>query len=188
MDILLRPIEPTDAASIAEIHTQSWRTTYRGTLRDAYLDGGLAAERLALWRGRLNPLAPRHIGSIAFAQGDPVGFAWVELHADPVWGMLLDNLHVRPDLKGHGIGRRLLESACRRAAAVAPTEGLFLWVYEANVDARTFYERLGAEVLDRVVVDAPGGGQVAEFRYSWPTVGALLDALREAATHGALRR
>jgi len=27
--------------------------------------------------------------------------------ADPEWGALLDNLHVSPSSKGHGLGRRL---------------------------------------------------------------------------------
>lgn len=188
MDINLRPIEAGDAPAIAAIHAQSWRATYRGTLRDAYLDGDLAAERLALWRDRVEAPPGAAVGTLAEADGEVVGFAWVVLHADPAWGMLLDNLHVRPDLKARGIGRRLLEAACRQAAALEPSAGLYLWVYEANVDARAFYERLGATTEERVVSAAPGGGRVAEVRYAWPTVGALLDALREAAASGALSR
>lgn len=197
MDITLRPIVAGDAPAVAGIHAQSWRATYRGTLRDAYLDGDLAAERLALWRTRLAAPAGAAVGTIAEAgvdaaggdaAGEVVGFAWVVLRADPAWGMLLDNLHVRPDLKARGIGRRLLEAACRQAAALEPAAGLYLWVHEANVDARSFYERLGATIAERAVADAPGGGRVAEVRYAWPTVGALLDALREAAASGALSR
>jgi ribosomal protein S18 acetylase RimI-like enzyme len=226
MDIILRPAVAGDAPAVAAIHAQSWRATYRGTLRDAYLDGDLTAERLALWRARLAVPDGGAVGTIAEAARAPagagdgdldaadhgavdaagdaaahaagessgessgavVGFAWIVLRADPEWGMLLDNLHVRPDLKARGIGRRLLEAVCRQAAALEPAAGVYLWVSEANTDARTFYERLGGSVEERVVADAPGGGRVAEVRYAWPTVGALLDALREAAASGVLSR
>ena len=45
---------------------------------------------------------------LAEADGEFLGFAHVVLRDDPVWGALVDNLHVRHDQKRRGIGRRLL--------------------------------------------------------------------------------
>jgi hypothetical protein len=58
-----------------------------------------------------------------------------------------------------------------------PGQWLYLWVFEANARTRAFYERLGAIVLERAVVEAPGGGSVAEWRYAWPDVNALCRVL-----------
>ena len=48
-----RQAEASDARVIAELHAQSWRNTYRGMLRDDYLDGDILYERVALWEKRL---------------------------------------------------------------------------------------------------------------------------------------
>jgi ribosomal protein S18 acetylase RimI-like enzyme len=52
-----------------------------------------------------------------------------------------------------------------------------LWVYEQNAAALAFYERLGGERAERAVIDAPGGGEVAEWRYVWPNAKRVLEAL-----------
>lgn len=44
----------TDAAAIADLHAQSWRRHYRGAYSDAFLDGDVAADRLAAWTERLH--------------------------------------------------------------------------------------------------------------------------------------
>ena len=45
---------------------------------------------------------------LAEGDGELLGFAHVVLRDDPVWGALVDKLHVRHDQKRRGIGRRLL--------------------------------------------------------------------------------
>ena len=44
-EIAIRPIVATDGATVADLHTASWRSAYRGMLRDDYLDGDIATER-----------------------------------------------------------------------------------------------------------------------------------------------
>jgi GNAT superfamily N-acetyltransferase len=50
----------------------------------------------------------------------------------------LDQLYVRPDRIGQGIGRRLLEVAREQSPA-----GLSLYTFQVNERARRFYERNG---------------------------------------------
>ena len=60
---------------------------------------------------------------------------------------------VRPDERGHGVGRALMEYAEAQLFADAPE--IFLLVSDFNTDAQRFYERLGyrqAGVLDDYVV------------------------------------
>jgi hypothetical protein len=54
----VREANAGDAAAIARLHVESWRATYRGILRDEYLDGNAAAELLARREGAL----PAHAG------------------------------------------------------------------------------------------------------------------------------
>ena len=104
----LRSAGPTDADAVAALHADSWQRHYRGAYADTYLDGDLEVDRRAVWSERLAQPSPWARTVLAKADGEFVGFAHVVLRDDPVWGALVDNLHVRHDQKRRGIGRRLL--------------------------------------------------------------------------------
>jgi GNAT superfamily N-acetyltransferase len=165
--ITLRPVTSADAALLAELHIESWRVAYRGLLRDAYLDGPIEPERLAVWRERLDAMGPSHFGFVAEEAGDAVGFAFLYGNHDPRWGTLLDNLHVRPSRRGGGIGRRLLEASAAESARRCPGSPLHLFVYEDNPSARAFYARMGGREVERQVKEQPGGGLLADWRVVW---------------------
>jgi GNAT superfamily N-acetyltransferase len=166
-----------DTAAVAALHAESWRLHYRGAYPDAFLDGDVGAERLAEWTERLASPAPADRTTVAIdGDGAVVGLVHTILHDDPEWGALLDNLHVRPDLKRQGIGARLL--ACSAAAVLAdePVTGLYLWVLEQNEAARAFYVAQGGVLRDREPFDTPGGGRAVGIRVVWPDAGALATA------------
>lgn len=92
-------------------------------------------------------------GARAFAEvvmadraGSPAGFAlffhnYSTFLARP--GIYLEDLYVRPECRGHGIGKALLQHLAR--LAVQRGCGRLEWsVLDWNVDAIGFYERLGA--------------------------------------------
>lgn len=167
-----RPASPADADAIATLHADSWRRHYRGAYSDAFLDGDVHADRLAVWTERLGAGDAQSHTVLAEADGDLVGFAHTVFDADPVWGALLDNLHVVHGRKRQGIGSQLLDRAT--AAAGERGTGLYLWVLEQNVPARAFYEALGGRQVELAPIAPPGGvagrlnGSPAAFRYVWP--------------------
>jgi GNAT superfamily N-acetyltransferase len=55
---------------------------------------------------------------------------------------MVEQLYVRPDRIGRGVGRALLELAKRRRP-----DGLDLYCFAANDRARRFYERNGFEAV-----------------------------------------
>jgi GNAT superfamily N-acetyltransferase len=82
--------------------------------------------------------------------GTPVGFA-VFFASYSTWeakaGLYLEDLFVRPDARGKGIGRQLLEHLARltRSRGWARLE----WrVLDWNAPSIAFYRKLGAEPLD----------------------------------------
>ena len=112
-----RPATAADTAAIAALHAESWRLHYRGSFPDAFLDGDVGTERLAEWTERLARPAPEDRTTVAVdGEGEIVGLAHTILHDDPEWGALLDNLHVRPDLKRQVILRYLDPSCVEQAA------------------------------------------------------------------------
>lgn len=172
----LRHATMRDIDSIAALHADSWRRNYRGAYSDAFLDGDVLADRLAVWTDRL--LGPDRQASqctiVAEREGAVVGFAHTILEHDPRWGALLDNLHVVHDLKGHGIGTRLMAATAQAVIERTPSSGLYLWVLEGNIAAQAFYEAREGMCVGRKSSDPPGGGTVTALRYVWPDPSVLL--------------
>jgi GNAT superfamily N-acetyltransferase len=170
-----RPASARDIEAIARLHAESWRRHYRGALADAYLDGAVGADRLAVWTDRLTEPGPNQYTIVAEADGALVGFAHTVLDEDPTWGALLDNLHVVYARKRAGIGTRLVAEAAGFVLERTPSTGLFLWVLEQNIAAQAFYEARGGRCVERRITEMEGGGTAAGLRYVWPDPAALLD-------------
>lgn len=75
----------------------------------------------------------------------------------PGW---IDQLYVRPDLQGRGIGAALL------ADAMAEQDTLQLWTFQRNRGARRFYARHGFTVVEET--DGSGNEErEPDVRYAW---------------------
>ena len=159
-----------DAEAIAALHAESWRSAYRGLLPDDFLDGPVIEDRRTLWTERMKaPHAERRFVCKASddADGSLLGFACVLLDGEPEWGALLDNLHVRPDVKARAIGYALF-TACRDWVRIAaPGTNMHLTVLEGNERARRFYERQGGTLIAKQEIEVLPGVQRTVLRYRW---------------------
>lgn len=91
---------------------------------------------------------------IAYLAGEPVGFA-LFFHNFSTFlgrrGIYLEDLFVKPDVRGHGVGRALLGHLAR--LAIARGCGRFEWaVLNWNEPAIKFYESLGAKPMNEWTV------------------------------------
>jgi GNAT superfamily N-acetyltransferase len=184
--ITFRSATLADSQRIASLHTVSWRDAYRGILPDAYLAGPIVDERTTHWQSRLSsPGANRRYVLLAEAEGTPVAFVCVLLDEEPRWGACLDNLHVLPKFRSHGLGRQLFSKAAQWVISNEPGWPIHLWVFEANQGAKRFYDALNGSVVERRLKRAPGGTDIPSLRYVWRDLQNLLNDLNPGSSgHG----
>ncbi|MCU4654259.1 GNAT family N-acetyltransferase [Roseibacterium sp. SDUM158016] len=161
---------PDETSAIADLHTESWRQTYRGMLPEALFGAPVEAAMAKKWSG---PVAGREV--LVLRDGATLaGFAaFFPEHPD---GVFVDNLHVRPDLKGQGIGGALLRGVAERARG----RPIWLEVLVANDATRAVYRAWGGREgphFDTSVLGAP----VLSLIVRWTGSEALLGRLRERA-------
>ncbi len=102
---------------------------------------------------------------IAEFNREPAGFALFFLNYSTFLarqGLYLEDLFVKPALRGHGIGRRLLS----RLAQIAVERGCgrFEWsVLDWNEPAIRFYENLGARAMDGWTIFRMDGDALSEL-------------------------
>ena len=163
----LRTATLSDAKAIAYLHAENWRLAYRGLLQDTYLDDEIHAERLASWEERFHQPAPNQYIVVAEENGVLCGFACAFANEDTQWGHYLDNLHVAADSKGQNLGGKLMADIAIWCSDHDASQGLYLWVLEANHAAIRFYQRMGGVAADTELWEPPGGGKVQTLRYVW---------------------
>ncbi|MGY4306872.1 ribosomal protein S18 acetylase RimI-like enzyme [Bradyrhizobium sp. USDA 4369] len=172
--ITLRSASKDDAPAIAALHAASWREAYANILAPDFLSGEIEADRRMVWAQRLDtPDADQLVNVACDPSGRLRGFICCYRDADPVWGSLVDNLHVAADTRGSGLGERLLRDAARRLAAHGSGPALHLWVFEANVAGLRFYTRLGGRVVETGRSQIPAAGGKTVLRVHWPDLAQL---------------
>ncbi len=130
---------------MAAIHLAAFRATYDFPL--AHSD-----EEVRAWIAV--HLLPETETWVAVEESRVAGFCSLR----PGW---LDQLYVRPDRTGRGIGSRLVELAKRRQPG-----GLQLWTFQVNAGARRFYERHGFRAVE--LTDGAGNEErKPDVRYAW---------------------
>lgn len=171
----IRDAAPADAEAIARLHTESWRSAYRGVLLDDYLEKHAHRERVSAWQERFSQDSQKPMFVLIAELADEMaGFVCVFPEEDPVYGSFLDSLHVAPRLTGQGVGRKLLSAAAQCLVTDGSLVGLYLWVIEQNQRARRFYEKAGAAVVGTGPISMPDGQRVVAARCYWPRPASLL--------------
>ncbi len=166
----IRDASPRDAAAIAHVHVESWRTTYAGILPDLVLLQLSERRSAQSWRRYLampgvflvaETGANGVVGFVNAGQNRVPGTAYSgEVYA----------LYLLSEYQGQGIGRALLGASFRKLAR-AGHDGAMLWVLSRN-PTRFFYEAMGGrKFAERAEV--VGGAPQQEFAYGWDDLSAF---------------
>lgn len=144
-DIDIRVGGEADFAAIARVLVDTWRTTFRTLLPDAFLDAMSYDEQEK--RHRLRALKPQvsYIVAVDRCASEIIGFA----NGGPPRGQALScdaelyALYVGRPFQGQGVGAKLLRAFAAEQTRFA-SRSMFAWVLAENPN-RHFYERMGAK-------------------------------------------
>ena len=178
--MIFRDATHGDWEAVAALHELS--VVSRGVAQRVYGRAGDRESQRERWRTRLADPAENQFVLLALNDdGTLAGFACAYGEHHEEWGMLLDNLHVRPELHRNGVGRELMRRAAAWCVVQYPESGMYLEVLEANDRARRFYERLGGDDAKGSTWDAPDGTRAAVRYYVWTAgrVRELAEGARE---------
>ena len=162
MECKIRQVKEADAATIAHVQIESWRTTYAGIVPSQYLDQMDLAQRAEAWRGLLTGgamhlfVAEDETGVVGFAGGgrlrEEIAGYDAELYA----------IYLLRTAQGRGTGRRLFE-ALSLSLDEAGYAAMALWVLREN-PATGFYRHMGAVEVGRKMIEI-GGVALEEVAY-----------------------
>ena len=114
--------------------------------------------------------APRAFCDIAEWEGEPIGFALWFYNVSTFkgrCGLYLEDLFVRPDMRGKGAGKALLAGLARRC--VAEALGRLEWaVLDWNAPSIAFYDGLGAAAMDDWIVRRLSGEALERLAQAAP--------------------
>ena len=174
----LREATVADAAGIAFVHVESWRTTYPGIMPQEHLDALSVAERTEVWQGILQNSIGGSCTFVAQAEnGGIVGFVHggKERSGDPDYAAEIQTLYLLKSQQGRGQGRQLMVAAVRHLRENGfPT--LMLWTHVRN-PARGFYEALGGAAV-RSTQRVIKGVTYDDVGYGWDEA-ALANLIRD---------
>lgn len=152
-DLVLRPATSSDLDAVAAVHTTARRVA-GASFPPAVHSDAEALEWVRSWD------LGRDEVWVAQSGGEVVGYA----RFTPTW---LDDLYVDPAHQGVGVGTALLDLVKARVP-----DGFGLWVFETNLDARSFYARHGLVELEHT--DGSGNEEQApDIRMVWPGADVL---------------
>lgn len=174
---VIRPGTKDELQAIAQVHVAAWKTTYRGIIPDAVLNGLSVDRRKTLWRRYVEegsrPWPSRFLLVAERADGRIMGFAAAgpDRSEAPEYDAELHAIYLLQDARGMGVGRSLMSSVASRleqAGCVTMTA----WVLAAN-PARGFYDRLGGVEVGRKRVRI-GGRPMNEVAVAWTSLETLI--------------
>lgn len=167
MNIQIRPAQVEDAAGIAHVHVDSWRTSYKGIVPDEVLNNLSYERREEMWRNGLsNPERTNYDFVAVDEHGRIVGFVTggTLRDGDPSYESELYAIYLLKEVQGQGIGRRLMLTFVKRLLQNGITS-MLLWVFEDN-PSRKFYEAMGGQAIQSQPMEI-GGVTMNEVAYGW---------------------
>jgi L-amino acid N-acyltransferase YncA len=176
--MFIREAKITDAAGIAHVHVDIWRTTYVGILPTDHLAGLSYEQCEQAWHRTLSMpaglefvyLAEDAIGNIiGFASGGP------ERSGHHVYKCELFAIYLLAEYQRQGVGTKLFSCVIKRFLQQG-IQSMLVWVLAGNHPSRRFYEALGGKLVSEQSITI-GGVDLLEVAYGWPDISCLADML-----------
>jgi GNAT superfamily N-acetyltransferase len=176
-----REAKTTDAAGLARVSIDSWRSTYTSIIPQEFLDSLTYAGRTKRWEERLSdPNSPGFTFVAESDTGEVIGYAGglKGNSGNPLYTGEVGDIYLLKEYQRQGIGRRLMATAALRIKEYGH-DSLLVWVLEDN-PYRKFYESLGGSPVGKKEVEI-GGRKLKEVAYGWADMKIFEEILRSAS-------
>jgi len=170
----IREAEINDAAAIARVHVDCWRTTYEGIVPEDYLAKLSYSQREGMWRHILRPGADKAYVYVAYEASGVVGFAsgGPQRSGSLPYAGELYTIYILDTFQRKGLGHLLISRVAQRLLQ-EDMESMLVWVLDANI-FRRFYEILGGRPI-AVQTISIGNVELDEVAYAWDDLHTIAD-------------
>lgn len=160
-----------DAYAVAKVQVDTWDSTYRGIVPEAYLEEMTYDNREEKWRYIIEKgmvfVAENDSGEIVgFSSGGPERSEELDDYDAELYA-----IYIREEDQRKGVGRMLITPVVQELMDRGMTS-MVVAVLSEN-PFRHFYEALGAKRIDRMKVDI-SGKVLDEWIYGWTDLSNLL--------------
>jgi GNAT superfamily N-acetyltransferase len=162
-----RPAVVHDAPAIAEVHVESWKTTYKGIFPQCMLDRLSVSDRTRFWNETIAKPSARFVTLVACNDaGRVVGFVCGGPERTGKLGCdgELQAMYLLEGVQRQGLGTLLIRRFVRELRTLG-FDSMAVWVLGRNT-SRRFYEALGGRVITEQQIER-GGESYVEIAYGW---------------------
>lgn len=166
----IRHANVQDAAGIANVHVNSWKTTYKGIVDHSFLENLSAADRIEGWRRKLANM-PEDEQLLVIADEDGMVYGFMSYGTEREQRISdegeLYAIYLLEEIQGMGWGRELFA----RLTEFLQKKGyrsLLVWVLEGN-SAEHFYKHMGGQERRRKEI-VIGGKTHTEVALLWSSI------------------
>src|SRR3954470_22930775 len=145
--IEIRKATEADLEAIAHVLVDTWRTTFRGLLADAFLDGMTYARQEERDRRTMGGARAAYFVAVDARSSEVVGFVNGGPNRQPDYPYPAEiyAFYIRQAWQHRGIGGRLFRAIAAEFLA-SGSQALLVWVLADNSN-RGFYQRLGGHEI-----------------------------------------
>jgi GNAT superfamily N-acetyltransferase len=168
--LMIREAKASDAADIARVDFETYRTTYTDIVPQDFLNARSYEKRVSVWESRYSDSSKLWNGWFIYVaeakEGNVIGFAGGGLQHGNVQGYSgeLGFIYLLRSHQRQGIGHQLAATIANRLKQQGHNS-MLVWVFAQN-PYRSFYKTLGGQAVSEKEVNY-GGKNIKEIAYGW---------------------
>lgn len=168
-NIIVRNIEEKDIEAVVDIQIAGWKNAYKGIIEQDFLDSMNRDERIK----KIKTTYKDSPFVVAEINNEIVGFCRYYYNVISKDGESYDAeimaLYVKPDLKGNGIGKSLINYVKNDMKQHGKSK-MILWCLKENCPSRKFYEKMGGKLIECEHYAEFGGKKYAEVGFGYDLI------------------
>ena len=168
----IRRATEKDLIGIAQVHVETWQSTYKGIIPEDYLQSLTIENRLKNWQRHLKTLhtatfiAENEAGAvIGFAIGGP------EQTSHPLYQAEIYAIYILDTYQRNGVGKQLIKPIAKLFEE-KKYPNMIIWALEENSN-HLFYQSLGGQIVASKNISI-NGKVLKEIGYGWDSIHDLL--------------